>query len=144
MFWTATMGIIIHYSLNFTDEFVVAFLPIMISAKISSDQTIFLEPGAIQHWYTTCQLISLWRCYTIIFTSQQSRANYYYVNYVIIRKPEFFRDIILGGGFPYQRSWLIGVQGWWFGFRLDSRKWKGLLLRGIPNHRAPNHYPLVN
>ena len=30
----------------------------------------------------------------------------------------------------------------WFGFRLDPRKWKGLLLSGIPiripNHRAPN------
>ena len=39
-----------------------------------------------------------------------------------------------GHDFP----WWFGAQ--WFWFRLDPRKWKGLLLRGtprIPNHRAP-------
>ena len=36
-------------------------------------------------------------------------------------------------------NWCFGAR--WFGFRKDPRKWKGLLLRGIPripNHRAPN------
>ena len=71
----------------------------------------------------------------MIFTSQKSRANYY-----SLLKPEFFRDIILGGGFPYQLmvNWCSGLVVW---IPLGSPKLKGIVASGVPRFEGPK--PLI-
>ena len=134
MFWTATMGIIIHYSLNFTWIF-VAFLPINdLSWKNHLTKPFFertWRDSALRK--TTCQLISLWRCYHHDFYLTTIEGKLLLCKLRNNSETWIFQGHNCEGWLPdksaFMVNWCSGLVVW---IPIGSPKMKGIVASGNP------------